>query len=469
MMINKEEWFGTEMDLEVEGQHNSLILIHPEVRDDLKSNHPDAQWFKNAGLGLFLHWGISAVDGRSDISWGMLSYGEYAKADGYEDGTIGEDDDGTVLSTDFKLKPSRYFDLAKKFDAKSYNPDKWIKIAKKAGFQYAVLTAKHCDGFMLWPSEFGDFSTKMYLNGRDLVREFVDACRKYDMKVGLYFTPTDWYFNRKHMSFMHYMAKRKNPNLPEVDENFLPINLPSDAEMDKQKKIHGLMHRAQLHELLTNYGKIDVLWFDGAAHKGEVYPLKEIYKLQPGAVATTRMHGYGDFKNCEVKFADQQPKGWWEYCTIWSKRQAWAYTNNTEYRPTAEVITELIKTRNWGGNYLLNIGPMAGGDFPEAAVYGLEELTKWMEINKESVLYTDPLPVGETSNVYATAGKNARYLFIIPGHPENAELSGIKKPLEIKCLGSDKQLHCSYTDDILKINLDNIGAGDDIKVIKIIL
>lgn len=469
-MINKEEWYGTELDLEIEGQHNSLILPHPEIRDDLRSTHPDAQWFENAGLGLFLHWGISAVDGRTDISWGMLSYGEYAKAKGYEDGTISITDDGTVISDDFKLKPSVYFSLAENFKAEKYNPEKWLSLAKEAGFKYAVLTAKHCDGFMLWPSEYGEFSTKKYQGGRDLVREFVDACRKYDIKVGIYFTPTDWYYNRNHMSFMHYMAKRKNPSLPEVDENFVPREMPSDEEMSVQKKLHGIMYRAQLRELLTNYGKIDVLWFDGGAPKGEVYPLKDIYRLQPGAVVTTRMHGYGDFKNCEVKFAEQQPNGWWEYCTIWSKRQAWAYTNNPEYRPTQDIIKELIKTRNWGGNYLLNIGPMASGEFPQTAVSGMKELSKWMEKNGESISDTKPLKEGESSNVYATAKENFRYMFILPDElNETAKMNGIQKPTKVILLSNGEHMYSNYIEGVLYVDIREFKDNDKAEVVKVII
>ena len=471
-MINKEEWFGTEFDLDVEGQHNSLILKHPEIRDDLGSDHPDAQWFKNAGLGMFLHWGISAVDGRIDISWGMLAnadYGEYV-LNGLTDGEIQEQEENKVFEPmKFRLMPSKYFALAKDFKAEKYDPDEWMRMAKEAGFQYAVLTAKHCDGFMLWPSEYGDYSTKMYLGGRDLVREFVDACRKYGIKVGIYFTPTDWYLNRKHMSFMHYISKRRNPALPEVDENYKAIELPSPEEMERQKKLHGINHRGQLRELLTNYGQIDIIWFDGGSPKTEVFPLKEVYKLQPGIVATTRMHGYGDFKNCEVKFADQKPKGWWEYCTIWSKRLAWAYTNNPEYRPTADIILEFIKTRNWGGNYLLNIGPMASGEFPQPALDGISELTCWMKKYGESVLCTDSLPEGESSNVYATAKENIRYLFVLPDFNGVIELKGITEPKSVVLMSDESGVEYCFRDECLEVKTEPIKRNNIADAIKIVL
>lgn len=465
-MINKKEWFGTEKELDIEGQHNSLKLIHPEILNDLGSDHPDAQWFKNAGLGLFLIWCISSVDGRMDVSWGMLSRGKF-----YPKGTSIEEieriEEKEVTDESFKMRPSKYFALAKDFNAKHYDADKWMALAKEAGFQYAVLITMHCDGFKLWPSRYDSFSTKDYLNGRDLVREFADACRKYGIKVGFYFTPTDWHFNKDHMSFMHYKVKEKNPDLPEVDENFIEREMPSAEEMEKHKKLHGIQHRNQLHELLTNYGKIDVLWFDGAATKGEVYPLEEVYKLQPGVVVTSRMHGYGDFRNCEVKFAEQKPKGWWEYCTIWSKRLAWAYTNNPVYRPTNDVITELIKTRNWGGNYLLSIGPKADGEFPDTAINGLHELAGWMKTYKESVIQTEPLLENESANVYATfKGKN-RYLFILTDTEGQIELKGTDKPKKVILMSNGKDVEYTFNDGCVSVDSNKIQRIPTVDAIKV--
>jgi alpha-L-fucosidase len=237
--------------------------------------------------------------------------------------------------------------------------------------------------------------------------------------------------------------------------------------MAKQKKLHGIKHRNQLRELLTNYGKIDILWFDGGATRGEVFPLEEIYKLQPGVVVTSRMHGYGDFRNCEVSFADQKPKGWWEYCTIWSKYKAWAYTNDPVYRPTNEVITELIKTRNWGGNYLLNIGPKADGEFPEPAVKGLEELAEWMQTYKEAVIQTDSLMDSESANVYATAKDCFRYLFLMPEKYGLIELKGITKPKKVILMSTFENVVHEFHDGCLVIDTAKLKRKDAIDAIKV--
>ncbi len=150
-----------------------------------RTTHPDAQWFENAGLGLFIHWGISSNSpkGNSEISWAMIRNLPW---DPKNTGT---------------LTPTEYFKLAEQFDPQNYDPDKWLAAAAKAGFRYAVMTTKHHDGYALWPSEYGEYSTRQYLDGRDLVRPYVEACRKNGLKVGLYYSPPDWYFRRHYMSF----------------------------------------------------------------------------------------------------------------------------------------------------------------------------------------------------------------------------------------------------------------------------
>ena len=474
MVINQinqiKELEDSELNLKIEGQHNSLILKDGKGKTvNIVNDHPDSQWFRNAGLGLFLHWGISAVDGTVDISWGMLDRGVHKRKE-----LSREEIEKLVVENNFsptekRLKPAHYFKLAEEFKAEKYDPDKWMRAAKKAGFRYAVLTTQHCDGFALWPTDFGEFSTKNYLGGRDLVREYVDACRKYEIKVGFYYTPTNWYFNRKHMSFLHYLTKRKNPDLQELDMNLEPVVLPDEEEMALQNKKVGVVARGQLEELLTRYGKIDLLWTDGAFPTGETYPMRRIRELQPGIVVNGRMHGYGDFRNIEYKFIDQKPEGWWEYCTIWSERPAWAYTRDSKYRPVSAIVTELVSTRRWGGNYLINIGPMADGEFPEDANQGLEDLAAWTTVNGESVFDTTVLLDGEKSNIPATAKEGIRYLFVLPGYFGVIELSGAGSPVSVKWLADDSNVEYVYDEGTLRIVPQNIKTCDNVSVIKVIL
>jgi len=152
-----------------------------------RNTHQAAQWYAWAGLGLFIHWGISSVHGSIDLSWGMM-------ADTPWDRELGNRN---------KIPPAEYFALADRFRPDRYEPAKWIRAAAEAGARYAVMTVRHEDGYTLWPSRFGSFGTHSHFGGRDLVAPFVTACREAGLKVGFYYSPDGWYENRRFMSFSY--------------------------------------------------------------------------------------------------------------------------------------------------------------------------------------------------------------------------------------------------------------------------
>ena len=162
------------------------------------------------------------------------------------------------------ITPREYFKMAESFNPDNYYPEVWLAKAKEAGFRYVVLTAKHHEGFALWPSEYGHFNTKNYMGGRDLIRIFVDACRKVGLKVGLYFSGPDWYFDREYMSYLRSGAFKINPEFSRLDQDLLPRNKTyTEEETREHYKEYGEIANGQIEELLTRYGKIDVIWFDG--------------------------------------------------------------------------------------------------------------------------------------------------------------------------------------------------------------
>ncbi|OGV72145.1 MAG: hypothetical protein A3K19_26535 [Lentisphaerae bacterium RIFOXYB12_FULL_65_16] len=230
-------------------QH-ALIGVKATTKETFqRTSHPDAQWFGDAGLGLFIHWGISSVHGGVDLSRGMMAdkpWDPNAKP-------------GVSLAT-----PEEYFALAKSFTPDKYDPDKWLSAAREAGFRYAVMTTKHHDGFAMWPSEVGKFGVKQYLPGVDLVKGFIDACRKNDLKVGLYYSPPDWHFNRNYMSF-HYGSgdQKRFPGRKHFGLKHEVIDAIPSKPVGFDDA-HRAYVRAQVQELLTRYGKIDVIWFDGS-------------------------------------------------------------------------------------------------------------------------------------------------------------------------------------------------------------
>ena len=222
-------------DVNIQKAHDALKLLKtvkpvPVIRTD----NPEAQWFPDAGFGLFMHWGIHSV-AAIEPSWAMMKNLPWRK------GTKIEKEDSLYLDR-------AYYSLLWQFHPENYDPDKWIKAAKDAGMTYAVLTSKHHDGYKLWPSEYGHLSTKQYMEGRDLLKPYVDACRKYGLKVGLYFSPRDWSYPGYPVS-MDWNNKYINPETPE------------QARYNFEKFFEYTA--GQLSEILTRYGKIDVLWFDG--------------------------------------------------------------------------------------------------------------------------------------------------------------------------------------------------------------
>lgn len=326
-----------------------------------RTTHPDAQWFATAGLGVFFHWGIAATFGNTDLSWGMI-----------------EDFPWDVPTPGYhKVTPEEYYrEGMKNFDPHSYDPRKWIAAAAEAGARYAVLTTKHHDGYTLWPSEDTEIGVGQSLGGRDLVAPFVEACREYGLKVGLYYSPPDWYYNRHYMSFN---AKTMSPSKPGPYKDFY-LN-PMDkwpAMPPEHKKAYSEHIRKQTVELLTRYGKIDVIWFDGRGvdpDDPDPITVEEIRALQPGIVINPRMHGVGDFSTPECQIPETAPEGWWEVCHLINDH-GWGYTVHP-YKSFEWIVETYRKIRSLGGNFLANAGPMPNGEMPAEYYERMKQLAEW--------------------------------------------------------------------------------------------
>ena len=427
-----------------------------------RTTNPAAQWYPDAGLGLFIHWGIASVK-AINISWPM------------RDGLNGRP---------AQITPNNYFAMAKDFNPQDYDPDKWLKAAKRAGFVYAVLTTRHHEGFALWPSDYGDFSTKNFMGGRDLVKEYVAACRKYGLKVGLYYSPPDWYFDR---DFMNFSMRKDSPPLgPDLQPR---RSEPTPEEIAAHNKAYAELVRGQLTELLTRYGKIDLLWFDGkipGATGEEVMPIAEIRKLQPGIVINGRFHGHGDFSNYERTLtATNVANGWAEYCNTWS--DYWPYVKGAKFRANGFVLGQYVTCRSLHINYLLDVGPMSDGELPAEVYTNFAVVRGWMKANGESVKGTQPLPAGESANVPATASGKSRYLFALPKFKDDGArnqvypddllpsvdatltLSGVAKPRSVRLLGDGSRLDFTYAGNTVTVQLPAARRTQLVDVVKIVL
>lgn len=423
----------------VQGQH--AIIGAEQAKSAVHTHHPDAQWFANAGLGAFLHWGITSTLGESDLSWSMM-YGEKT-----QEGILKFFGTQGVQRC---LTPREYWAQAEHFQPDCYNPRFWTDALKQAGFSYAVLTTKHHDGFALWPSEYGDFNTKNFLGGRDFVAEYVAACRESGLKVGLYYSPPDWYANRDRMSFnMNSSAPRRG-----MDHEILPASNLSPSEQERRDLEIVQYLRGQITELLTRWGKIDLLWFDGAAVESKQLPLTidEIRALQPGIVINPRLHGQADYDTPEGVFPAQRPEGWWELCHCWNEG-GWGYRSHEIYKPTGWLVAELAKVRAWGGNFLPNLAPNGHGELPPVAYQRLQELARWMEHSGESVIGTTGGEWPDACNVPLTHRAGASYLHLSWVFDGIVEWQVNQKPQEAVLLRTGEEVPFTYEDRTLRLRI----------------
>lgn len=326
------------------------------------------EWFREARFGMFIHWGLYAIPARGE--W-VRSHEELSIQD-YEP----------------------YFH---QFDPVDYNPQEWVRLAKAAGMKYAVMTAKHHDGFCLFDSAYSDYKCTNTRAGRDLVREFVDACHEEGIRAGLYFSIIDWH----------------HPDYPKYGDLFHPMR---NNEAFKDEKIDfdrylDFMHN-QVRELVTNYGKLDILWFDFAYGEmtGEKWRATALINMvrqhQPQVIIDNRLEGNGD-KHGSILTLEPSvysgdfvspeqllpPSGVldvagnpvpWELCATMNNH--WGYCNfDHEYKSAKMIVRKLVECVSKGGNLIMNVGPDARGNIPKESVAILQEIGRWMQLNGESV------------------------------------------------------------------------------------
>ena len=406
-----------------------------------RNDHPDAQWFATAGLGLFMHFGISSVRGEGDLSWSMMKRNS---------GTLRETSDRYgIYAVQTNISPAHYWAQARDFTAERFDPARILAAAKKAGCRYAVLTTRHHDGFALWPSKFGDFNIGQYQNGRDLVREYVAGCRDAGLKVGFYYSPPDWYFNREWMSF-NYGCRP-----PDLDIHHQPVTLPVMTEEQSRAwdEKTAVYLRGQVGELLTHYGQIDVLWFDGSvAAAMDRLAVEWIRKLQPGIVINPRQHGVGDFDTSECRFPEQRFPGWWEYCHVFADG-AWGYLNHDTYKPAGWVLAELAKARSWGGSFLPNVAPDAHGELSATYYRRMEQIAAWMEYGAPSIFDVTPGPWPERSTVPVTIRGNRWFLHFDLLNEGTATLREVTAPKSASLLRTGQPVPFTFEQGTLTVTL----------------
>jgi alpha-L-fucosidase len=365
------------------------------------------KWWHEARFGMFIHWGLYSVLGRHE--WVMENEA---------------------------IPVAEYEQLAKRFKPKPNAARDWAKLAKQAGQKYMVMTTKHHEGFCHFDSKLTDYCAPKQGPGRDLVKEYVEAARAEGLRVGFYYSLMDWHHPDGARCATDEAARRR----------FVDY-------------IHG-----QIRELLTNYGKIDILWYDVAwpldAKGWESEKMNAmVFQLQPDIIVNNRNKLDGDFSTPEQRI--EAAKNAWESCM--TMNDSWGYhKNDDDWKSPKTIVRNLITCAHDTGNYLLNIGPRPDGSIPEESVRILTSVGKWMDRNGQSIYKSEKCQPRRSN--YASFSRNGDTLYMHihfwPG--DTPVIGGLRNKLKsARMLATGREIR--FEQDDFRVRFSGLGerAPDD--------
>lgn len=385
----------------------------------------DTGWFQRDRFGLFIHWGIYSAAARH----------EWVK------------NREKISDADYQ----KYFDH---FDPDLYDPQAWARSAREAGMKYFVATTKHHDGFCLWDTKLTDYKAPNTPAGRDLIRPMVEAFRAEGLKVGFYHSVIDWHHPDFPVDGLH-------PQRDDVEFR--------EREKNRDVRKYAEYLHSQTRELLTDYGKIDVMWFDfsysgsdwgWSKGKGKEDWQSEklmamVRELQPGIVVNDRLEIGGDLKTPE----QYQPREWvkvdgrpvvWEACQ--TLNGSWGYDrDNLDWKPVDLLVRMLVDTVSKGGNLLLNVGPTARGEFDPRARETLRGLGEWTRLHGRSVYGCTQSDLPAPPDCRLTQHGNRLYVHLFAWPPFALHVDGLANRVKYAQL-----LH-----DASEIRMDHGRAGEN--------
>lgn len=394
------------------------------------------KWWNDDRLGMFIHWGVYSTYG-----------GEYNGVD------HGKEMGGTSAEWIYlkaNIPQEEYREAARRFNPKKFDANEWVRIAKENGIKYMVLTAKHHDGFAMFDSKVSDWNA-VQASGikEDLIKKYVDACHAQGMRVGFYYShEKDW--------FNHERAQKSYGPLPEK---------------------YRALAKAQIKELLTQYGKIDLIWFDTPMKEHEAFNREcaaLVRELQPECIINGRIgSGLGDYKNIgDRAIVDPGNAGYME--SIMTMRLNWGYDRNDNFwKSSRDLITMVSKCACRGSNFLLNIGPTPEGLFTPEDQVRLHDLGVWLKSNGAAIYGTQGSPFGkEYPWGSLTINPKERTIYLHLWNWKNGPITvpGLKSNvLEATFLDTNEKLETQANSEqaALTILLPNTGATDTVRIVRL--
>ena len=344
----------------------------------LKAKPEDMAWWRAARFGMFVHWGPVSLKG-TEIGWSR---------GGERRGRNGRG----------QIPAEIYDNLYKQFNPKPGCAKQWVELAQTAGMKYIVFTTKHHDGFCMFDSKLTDYKITNAPYGKDFTKELADACHEAGLRLGFYYSPPDWhhpdYRTKNHARYIEYL--------------------------------HG-----QLRELCTNYGRVDIIWFDGLGGKESDWNSKPLFKmireLQPRVIINNRAGLPADYDTPEQRVGKFQIGRPWETCMTICHQ--WAWKPNDRMKPLDQCLRTLLTCAGGDGNLLFNVGPMPTGEIEPRQVARLKEMGKWLDIAGPAVYGTRGGPFKPATWGVSTRKGNSIYLHVFDWGDGTLTLPPIKSKI----------------------------------------
>jgi alpha-L-fucosidase len=387
-----------------------------------------AQW-QELKFGLFMHWGTYS-------QWGIVESWTLCPDDYPFTQRKGPD------SADYFAYKKSYENLQHTFNPTRFDPTKWAAIAKDAGMKYVVFTAKHHDGFCMYDTRYTDYritspNTPFSANKlSNITKEVFDAFRKKDFMVGAYFSKPDWHSENYWWPYFPPKDRFQNYDIKKYPERW---------------KKFGEYTYNQIEELVSGYGKLDLLWIDGNWAELDMQPIVSMTRRhQPGLIVVDR-HGKPEFVNYltpEQKVPDHYIEVPWETCMTMGL--SWSYIREEKYKPTRQLVQLLIDIVAKNGNLLLGIGPGPDGEWHEEAYQRLREIGQWIKLNGESIYATRPAKPYRSGKWAFTKNERSVFISYLPEENEKElpasfpvplpDSVNINKSVQVQLLGDSKNL-----------------------------